>query len=196
MRACKNSLLPSISKQKALYFKILLNPVCFLYLPLLHCIITGSNSCCCLCLCGVTSAVCLSHVTAKQKARLVLASVQEWGMYNGITSGKSYGCLVWSHQSLALRLRLFNDSTKHIPGIWLKQKMLDPTGSSDNLNMSHVEFRIQCTKLWCGNCCSSPPYPMKGSMTSAHLDYRISWVPAVWLLWMQRLYNSRYAQTA
>lgn len=149
-----------------------------------HCIVIGSNSCCCLCLCKRASAACLSHVIAEEKARLVLASVQEWGMFNSIISGKSYGCLVWSHQSLALRLRLFNDSTKHIPGIWRKQKRLGPKGFSQNLNVSHAEFRCQCTKLWCGNCCSSPPYPRKGSMRSAVLDYWISWVPAVWLLWM------------
>lgn len=184
MRICKNLLLAFIYKQKPLYFKTHLNPVYFLYFALLHCMIIGSNSCCCLCLCKVNSVACLSHVTAKEKARLVLASVQEWGMYNSIISGKSYGCLVWSHQSLALLLRLFNDSTKHVPGIWLKQKRLDPKGFSENLNVSHTEFWSQCTKLWCGKCCSSPPYPGKGSMSSALLDYRISWTPALWLLWM------------
>lgn len=77
MRICKNLLLAFIYKQKPLYFKTHLNPVYFLYFALLHCMIIGSNSCCCLCLCKVNSVACLSHVTAKEKARLVLASVQE-----------------------------------------------------------------------------------------------------------------------
>lgn len=186
MRACKNFLLAFISKQKSLYFKILLNPVYFLYLTLLHCILSLSHP--------VATPVAafasvkwlllpVSHVIANEKARLVLASVQEWGMYNSIISGKSYGCLVWSHQSLALWLRLFNDSTKHIPGIWLKQKRLDPKGFSETLNVSHAEFSSQCTKLWCGNCCTSAPYPSKGSMSSALLYSRIS-ASAMWLLWM------------
>lgn len=50
------------------------------------------------------------------------------------------------------------------------RKGCTPKGFSENLSVSHAEFRSQCTKLWCGNCCSSPPYPRKGVVSSALLD--------------------------